>query len=463
MGERSSEPTLRIASSTPGMNDSRVIESCLIESVWPRPPKTTSWCATRPGQPDRVDRLVHVAAGLADQVRGALGGARRRVELAVVVQLDDLALGHVRGDELRGLHHQDGADREVGRHEQVRRADALELREVGAGRAHHAVDAGLEAGAGVGERGVGLRRSRPPRRRRRARPRARCRARGSARPTSSMSSAASTAPQTVSPIRPAAPGDRDADHAAAASAGLTCSSAPRNTLLVRPHAGGRQPLGVEQLAGQRGHVLGRAPRRSPASTSSRDSSGTPVRTELPSRFMRASVDSIASVVRPLTFSRARSSSAAGHVLLLEPAQLAADGLERLAHAVRPRADVEADLARVDVLAGVRVDRVGQPALLAHLLEQPRGGRAAEDRVEHAQGEAPLVGARNARAAEADVELLGVLVVEADPRACASAGAGSGSSRPSPVGRGPSSAPSTSSTIRSCSRLPAAATTMLGAV
>src|SRR5205823_12923091 len=49
-GERSSDPTLRTASRTPGMNDSREIESCRTESVCPTPPKMTSWCATRPGR-----------------------------------------------------------------------------------------------------------------------------------------------------------------------------------------------------------------------------------------------------------------------------------------------------------------------------------------------------------------------------------------------------------------------------
>ena len=47
----------------------------------------TSWWATRPGQADRVDR--HVAG---HQLGGARRRAARRVELAVVVQLDDLGL-----------------------------------------------------------------------------------------------------------------------------------------------------------------------------------------------------------------------------------------------------------------------------------------------------------------------------------------------------------------------------------
>jgi hypothetical protein len=45
----SSSPTFRTASNTPGMKDSRAIESWRIVSVCPSPPKTTSWCATRPG------------------------------------------------------------------------------------------------------------------------------------------------------------------------------------------------------------------------------------------------------------------------------------------------------------------------------------------------------------------------------------------------------------------------------
>ena len=91
-----SSPTLRTASSTPGMNERRSIESWRIVSVWPSPPKIDLLVGDEAGQAHRVDRLVDVAAGLADQLGGPLRGARRRVELAVVVQLDDLALGHVR-------------------------------------------------------------------------------------------------------------------------------------------------------------------------------------------------------------------------------------------------------------------------------------------------------------------------------------------------------------------------------
>src|SRR6185312_9272401 len=40
-GERSSEPTLRTASSTPGMNEERSVESWRIVRVWPTSPRMT--------------------------------------------------------------------------------------------------------------------------------------------------------------------------------------------------------------------------------------------------------------------------------------------------------------------------------------------------------------------------------------------------------------------------------------
>ena len=155
------EATSRTASSTPGMKERRSIESWRMLSVCPSPPKIDLLVGDEAGEPHRVNRLVDVAAGLADQLRGALRGSRRRVELLVVVELDDLALGHVRGDPLRGLHQQHGADREVGSDEAVGRAGAGRLGrlaqgvEVEAGRAEHDMDPGLQAGAGVVERRLG--------------------------------------------------------------------------------------------------------------------------------------------------------------------------------------------------------------------------------------------------------------------------------------------------------------------
>ncbi|MEZ5062404.1 MAG: hypothetical protein R2700_12980 [Solirubrobacterales bacterium] len=72
-------------------------------------------------------------------------------------------------------------------------------------------------------------------------------------------------------------------------------------------------------------------------------------------------------------------------------------------------------AAIDVLLRVRTDRVCEPALLADLAEQPGGGGTAEDRVHHAEGEAAVVVARDPGRPEADVVLLGLLRVEAEPR------------------------------------------------
>ena len=86
--------------------------------------------------------------------------------------------------------------------------------------------------------------------------------------------------------------------------------------------------------------------------------------------------------------------------------------ERLGEVVLARPDVDPDLAGVCVLREEAVDRVGEAALLADLLEEPGRGGAAEDRVEDRGGEPAAVGAREAGSREADVVLLGVLALEA---------------------------------------------------
>ena len=73
------------ASSTPGTNASRENVSWRIVSSWPSPPRSTSWCATRPGS--RTEWIGDVAA---DERGRRLRRARRRVALRVVVELDDL-------------------------------------------------------------------------------------------------------------------------------------------------------------------------------------------------------------------------------------------------------------------------------------------------------------------------------------------------------------------------------------
>src|SRR3546814_15293990 len=65
---------------------------------------------------------------------------------------------------------------------------------------------------------------------------------------------------------------------------------------------------------------------------------------------------------------------------------------------------------VGVGARVRVHGVGQAALLADLLEQPAGHAAAEALVGHGHGPAVVVEGRQAAPAEAEVGLLGVVVL-----------------------------------------------------
>src|SRR4029077_14839847 len=74
------------------------------------------------------------------------------------------------------------------------------------------------------------------------------------------------------------------------------------------------------------------------------------------------------------------------------------------------ADVHAEDPRVRVLRPEAVDGVRHPPLLADLLEEPRRGRPAEDRVEQGRSEAAAVRARDADRAEAEVVLLGLLAL-----------------------------------------------------
>ena len=66
--------------------------------------------------------------------------------------------------------------------------------------------------------------------------------------------------------------------------------------------------------------------------------------------------------------------------------------QRLCEVLFARAEVQPELAGVGVLRAEAVDRIGEAAFLANLLEQPRGGGAAEDRVEHRGRETARVGA-----------------------------------------------------------------------
>ena len=121
---------------TPGTNASRDVVSCRIVSVCPSAPKITSWCASRPGR-----RTEWIGTSPPHPARGLARGARRRIELLRVVELDDLRVRqHLRrlGGE---AHHQHRADREVRCVEEWSRcstARSCERLDVGAGRADDA-------------------------------------------------------------------------------------------------------------------------------------------------------------------------------------------------------------------------------------------------------------------------------------------------------------------------------------
>ena len=128
--------------------------------------------------------------------------------------------------------------------------------------------------------------------------------------------------------------------------------------------------------------------------------------------MRAAVDSSESTIRPLTFSRERVSSSSLTGSATKRSSSAAIVAIASAEVVgrvptyRPTSPVRA--CRLEK----EKTRVGKTSLLAHLLEEARGGGSAEHAFEHAQGETTLVVAGYALAAEAHVVLLGVLVQEA---------------------------------------------------
>ena len=126
-----------------------------------------------------------------------------------------------------------------------------------------------------------------------------------------------------------------------------------------------------------------------------------------------------------------------------------------------RARVQLEHAGVGVGRHARVHRVGQPATLADLLEQPAGQAAAEHVVHHVERLAARVGAGQRAAAHHDVHLLAV-VVDGEPlaRRCRAA-ARCGHAPPVAT---PAKRCSMQASISSCSSGPAAATTIaLGAV
>ncbi len=190
------------------MNELRSIESWRRLSVCPSPPKITSWWATRPGR--RTEWIgswtLPPAAPISSAVRFAVpeGASSLRSWCSSTISHSGMwrAIACEASISSTAPIAKLGATKQLAA---LASAAVAQRLEVEAGGADDGVDAGLEAGAGVRQRGV-----------RRAEvddhlglaehvARVGVPSAGSARPVSSMSSAPSTAPQTVSPMRPAAP------------------------------------------------------------------------------------------------------------------------------------------------------------------------------------------------------------------------------------------------------------------
>ena len=106
-----------------------------------------------------------------------------------------------------------------------------------------------------------------------------------------------------------------------------------------------------------------------------------------------------------------------HRLLLQPPELVGDQLDHLQRPVRRRARVHAQHAGVAVRIQVAVDRVGQAALLAHGLEEPRAHAAAQHRVQQQRAIAPVARDGQRRHAHTKLHLFErLLVAQHDLRA-----------------------------------------------
>ena len=344
-------------------------------SVWATSPKITSWSATRPGQAHGVDR--HLAV---HQRGGARGGARRRVELRRVVVLDDLGAGH----DLRRLggeaHHQHRADREVGRRRRPcpgAPATACAQRRpsdqpvVPMTTCTPAVDGQLRvADRLVGEREVdehvGVVEHVGERRAER-----RIGAAGQLHVVRAFDGGAGRRPHA-----PGGAGDGDPDHAARSSPCGSATAAARQRsrrpgrarlagardlldrgaerVLVRADAGRGQPTGRPQLVDERAHVVHRH-----GVDALHDLVGLQQRQAEQQRAAEAvhpRAGGLHAQHDPRLDVLARTHELRlGGGLLAQALELVADDLHRLDEVVRARADVEADLARVGVLAGERVD------------------------------------------------------------------------------------------------------------
>ena len=103
----------RTASRTPGMNEARSSESCLIVSVSPVPPNSTSWCATRPDTRTECtctpSTLAPRAPGRADAVASG-GGETVALEIAITPELRREGLAREVVRRVQDARKNDGLD-----------------------------------------------------------------------------------------------------------------------------------------------------------------------------------------------------------------------------------------------------------------------------------------------------------------------------------------------------------------
>ena len=220
------------------MNDSRVIESCVMVSVCPSPPNTTSWCATRPGSRTEWIGSCTLPAGLARSARRCAwrcptarrafgrGEAPRSRTRACAGQRASRPPSSGRRRSRSWEPRTDLPSRRPPAPRSPRRscpstqwtpasrhARALASAESGCEKSTTTSASPSTSASEVSRR-------------------------GSARPTSCMSSAASTASQTASPIRPGGARDCDRGSCRRDERGVHVLERPAEHAVVRSHAGG---------------------------------------------------------------------------------------------------------------------------------------------------------------------------------------------------------------------------------
>src|SRR6516165_1651948 len=427
----------RMARSTPGMNETRSMESCLMVSTSPGAPSRTSWWATRPASrmewtwtpPPRAEPLApstadtvasggspSPAAALASAIIAAVRDAVPEGASALAAWCSSITSAEVKNRAACW------ANRIIST-APTEKLGTTSTRTPGAAASHARTCASRDSSNPEVPTTV----SRPlPTHQRRLSMTApgwvkstttshpASVSRGSPSSTSAampMPSAPATAWHTCEPIRPRAPSTPTLIMTACHSPG-----------------GGEGPAGVSAQCGGEGCVVVERAHHGEHLGPSQDFRGHLAHVVVGDR-LDGSEDLVHGFEPGVhQFRLAEAAHPGGRVLQAEderPAQLAlapvklglgqpaGDDLgdllladrQHLVSLGRQAPDVGGPHAGVGMLRGEAVDRVGQPALLPHFLEQPRGHAAAQGRVEHPEREPVVIGAGQASAPEHQVGLL----------------------------------------------------------